>query len=145
MPSSLNDFFFLPPVYMAPTIVAFFYRNRRSSLLYIFLVNLLFGWTYIGWLVAASLIFFNERGLSTFPTGSSPTASDSNLGIQVTTSDQSCGSCGGTALVRCQSCNGSGGATQRHQHGEYWVHCTPCGGNGNTTCWSCGGTGRTGR
>ena len=130
---------------MAPTIAAFFYKNRQSSLLEIFLINLLFGWTYIGWLVAATLIFFNSRALSPVSTSSSSMASDPNSGMQASTSEQACGSCGGSALVRCQSCNGSGGATQRHEHGEYFVHCTPCGGSGNTTCWSCGGTGRTSR
>jgi hypothetical protein len=143
MPFSLNDIFFLPPVYMAPTIAAFFYKGRQSSLLEIFLVNLLFGWTYIGWLFAASLIFFDSRGLSTSSTRSSPTAPSANLGTQVASSDASCGACGGSALNRCQACNGSGGATQRHEHGEFWVHCTPCGGKGKVTCWSCGGTGRT--
>ena len=60
---SIEQLFFFPPIYMAPTIAAIFFKRRASSLLDIGLTNLLLGWTYIGWAFAWLLLIYSPRPL----------------------------------------------------------------------------------
>lgn len=49
---------FLFVLYMLPSIVALFTRRRQAATL---LVNLLFGWTIIGWLVALGMAVVDSK------------------------------------------------------------------------------------
>ena len=137
---SLTEIFFSPPVYMAPTIVAFFYKKRASPLLYIFFVNLLLGWTIIGWMVAWVLIVRSERSLRS-PHGASPQGQPAlaNLGAF---QDTPCSSCSGSGRTQCLTCFGTRGSMQRTEMGEMWVNCNFCMGDGAVSCFTCGGRGQ---
>jgi hypothetical protein len=135
---SISEVFFSPPVYMAPTIVAFFYKKRASPLLYIFFINLLLGWTIMGWMVAWVLIVRSEASLRSRGSAQGQPAPAMG-GVPV---DMPCSSCGGSGRTQCLTCFGTRGSMQRTEMGEMWVNCNFCMGDGAVSCFTCGGRGQ---
>jgi Superinfection immunity protein len=128
-----------PPVYMAPTIAAFFYKKRASSLLDIGLTNLIFGWTYIGWAFAWILLIYSPRGLV-----SSTVSSQSHAPSSITPQQEPanpCSPCSGSGRQPCQICYGSGGRMESNELARVWAPCQHCNGSGKQACLVCGGTG----
>jgi hypothetical protein len=139
---SLIDIFFSPPVYMAPTIVAFFYKKRASPLLYIFFINLLLGWTFMGWLVSWMLIVRSEASLRS-SSRASPQGQPALANLGAFQPDMACSSCSGSGRTQCLSCFGTRGGMQRTEMGEMWVNCNFCMGDGSVSCFTCGGRGHS--
>lgn len=138
---SIREIISWPPVYMAPAIVAFFYKKRASSLLDIVLVNLLLGWTYVGWAFAWMLLIVDSRSFR--PSGTSRPPDPATPGREPTAAaPEPCGSCGGAGSTTCQGCGGSRGYMERNEHAAYWVACQSCAGRGEQPCFGCNGTGK---
>ncbi len=74
-------------LYFAPIVCALFARLRAPRLLFVGLVNLMLGWTIVGWLLAVALVFWWKRQAARPPKAVALTTSTSSLseGIEAST------------------------------------------------------------
>ena len=141
-------------IYFAPTLIAW-YRNRRGKPVFgsigqIFVLNLLLGWTVVGWILTlanafglnpvAWIVLRLFKAAPSGPTKGLPRETASSF-----TNTVPCSSCGGSGSMTCSSCGGRGswydaptGAT-----GVAQLHtCSACVSSGRIRCTYCGGSGR---
>ncbi|MBT3985172.1 superinfection immunity protein [archaeon] len=50
-------------LYFLPTYFAI--KNKKTNALVIFLINLIFGWSIIGWLIALNMAMKHHHGMKT--------------------------------------------------------------------------------
>jgi hypothetical protein len=90
-------------VYLVPTIIAAAFQKRAIG--GIFLLNLLLGWTVIGWVWAFIWALAGERNAQPIYVASQATPIDTSFSVH-------CGDCGAMALARpgdskvCAACGG---------------------------------------
>ena len=141
-------------IYFAPILIAWF-RNRRGKSVFgsigqIFVLNLLLGWTVVGWILTLANAFglnpvawIVVRLFKAAPSG--PTKGFSQGTASSSTNTVPCSPCGGSGSMTCSSCSGRGswydaptGAT-----GVAQLHTCPAYvSSGRIRCAYCGGSGR---
>lgn len=132
-------------IYFIPSLIAWLYKDRKSPLLHIVLVNVLTGWTYIGWIVALAMIFIDERSLASSTRQSSTPQAEPFGQPNASQGPSSCGSCNGSGQQNCSSCFGNRGQwhhPQTESGSSVWEQCSSCIGSGSMQCFSCGGSGK---
>ena len=144
-------------IYFAPTLVAW-YRVRQGGAIVgrlggIALINLLIGWTVIGWFLMLANAFgvnpvawFVLRfGHHLTTSGPAPTGGQDNFPASATATGVACGQCGGSGSVMCSSCGGRG-SWYNAPTGAAGVAqlqtCGACTSSGRLRCPYCGGSGR---
>jgi hypothetical protein len=140
-------------LYFAPTLIAW-YRKRRGSPVagsvgQLFTINLLLGWTVVGWILPLANAFGLNPVAWIAPRLVKAAPSGPGLPLRQTTPSSSatvsCSQCGGSGSMTCSSCGGRGswydaptGAT-----GVAQLHtCPACTSSGRIRCAYCGGSGR---
>jgi len=141
-------------LYFLPTILA--YRNQRSSgpagwsmVMIAFLINLLMGWSIIGWFWA--LKFARMRPEDAVAGGSGGTAPPRAPAGQLPAGvpaggaqPRVCSACGGARTQTCTLCGAQGGrwrAPQSANDVAQWERCGFCTGSGRVPCTTCNATG----
>jgi len=136
-------------LYFLPTILV--YRSQRSSshpagwgvVMVAFLVNLLMGWSIIGWFWALKFARVRPEDVVTGRSGGT-----GPLGAPGTppagAQPRVCSACGGARTQTCMLCAAQGGRWRTPQTANdvaRWEHCGFCTGSGRVPCTTCNGTG----
>jgi hypothetical protein len=150
-------------IYLAPTALAW-YRQREGqpivgTLGMIAFINVVLGWTGVGWLLAlANALGYNPVAqiapkIAKFYSTGAPPGSPPNFGQgappgqggPTAPGQVTCGQCGGGGTMTCSTCGGRGNwyeqpqlATGSAEHKS----CGACIGSGRIRCQYCGGSGR---
>lgn len=140
-------------LYFAPSLAGLLLQRQGAvkpgrSLVPIVLVNLLLGWTVIGWFVAWFLVV-----RATWDAGSAPAARwtppTPGPGRYAPPSglrevERWCYGCGGTGQTTCSGCSGRGTVQPGFStvNAPAWTPCPDCGGRGRIGHRECEGTGR---
>jgi hypothetical protein len=149
------------PIYLAPFLIAWF-RTRRgkpvaTSLLSIFLMNFVLGWTIVGWFIAlldafnvnvvakTALVLAKIFGIQLpagagVPMGAPQPYSSSPQAAP-------CSMCQGSGSMMCSQCGGRGSwynAPTTATGVAQLATCGACASSGRIRCGYCGGTGHTG-
>jgi hypothetical protein len=142
-------------IYFAPTLIAW-YRVRRGgaiigSLLGIGFINLLIGWTVIGWfLMLANAFGINPVAWFVLRFGqhlpaARPAAVAGQSHAPSGSSSVMCGQCGGSGSITCSRCGGRG-SWYNPPTGASGVAqletCGTCSSSGRLRCPYCGGSGQ---
>ncbi len=115
-------------------------------------INVLLGWTVIGWFWALRFVWFRPKGQNPLtpagaagPEASSPPQSNTwPINESTDANRRPCSTCSGSKKVKCGFCFGHGGRWQQPQTESgtgQWVPCTYCGQTGYIECNSCNGKG----
>lgn len=136
-------------IYFIPFMVA---RRRRSPhVMLVFMVNLLFGWSGLGWLAALALAIMGGGAFQSLSGAGSgggtgvPAYPSSTPSWEPSREPQACGNCRGGGTVPCTVCaaRGSWWEPPTTASGSPQLRtCTMCTSSGKVTCTSCGGSGR---
>jgi len=146
--------------YFIPTIVAWYRKRRRNPILgtlgQIFVVNLLTGFTVLGWFLALANAF-NRNPVAWIAvrlanplvkygrTGGPPPSASGGGARAGSASSMSCSACGGSGSVMCSSCGGRGSwynpPTTANGVAQLQT-CPACTSSGRIRCMTCGGSGR---
>ena len=139
----------------APIIVGLLRRSGNLPML--FLLNVLLGWTVVGWLFSWTFVFptLNAlfvrtvlllagkragQGVPGQPVMASPG------GMDAPRAAAPCATCGGGGTQTCSSCSGRGSWYEQPQTATDVAqlrHCGACTSSGRLRCVSCGGSGRS--
>jgi hypothetical protein len=141
-------------LYFAPIIVGLLRRSGNLPML--LLLNVLLGWTVVGWLFAWTFVFptlnalFIRTLLLFLPKGAvqalpgqprpAPGGTDAPRAVAP------CATCGGGGTQTCSSCAGRGSWYEQPQTATDVAqlrHCGACTSSGRVRCVSCGGSGRS--
>jgi hypothetical protein len=141
-------------IYFVPTLVGWFCARVLGAALplrRLFVLNLVVGWTGIGWFVCFGyLVIKMTRGAGgrsgrSVAAGnySAPTASQLPS-WEPSQERRRCGACGGDGRTRCSMCAGQGGRWTQPMTAtdtSRWEPCGSCVSSGSVTCSSCSGSG----
>lgn len=146
-------FLFYGVIYFMPALAGWLAAKVTGAelpLRRLFLLNLLAGWTGLGWIGCWVYLIVKilPRGRATAGgssaaggTGYTPSAATYELPTQ---QRRTCGSCGGSGHTTCFMCSGQGGrwtqpvtATDTSR----WEACGSCTSSGKVSCTSCSGSG----
>lgn len=138
-------FLFSVLIYFAPTILAWRLKRSATPLLGVFIVNVLIGWTVVGWCMCWFLIFWNPLGRISSGGGSWTAGRPLPIrNVSQPTERRSCGACYGSKTQPCPSCGGQRGKwvyPTTEAGSSRWEGCSYCMQSGTIACGHCGGSG----
>ena len=147
-------------LYFAPLIVGILRRRAngpRGNLAQVVVLDVLLGWTIVGWLFAWVFVFpklndlfaatiiklFGGKGGAAAGPGAPQPAYGEGQSSQ---GGSPCGHCGGSRVQTCPQCQGRGSWYEQPQTATgtaQLVQCSYCISSGRVTCQTCAGSGRS--